>query len=116
MTVARDQPATNAVNRGPKAIKLGLKNPIGLVERLRSLDRVDQCQHAHGVGAEPARIATVRARAIAKTLSARFCHVSHSPYNTKIAQSIEGLSSSGPPIHAACPPLFLAIRKFQHPS
>jgi hypothetical protein len=32
----------NGVGRSPEAIELGLKLPIGMIERLRSADRIDQ--------------------------------------------------------------------------
>jgi hypothetical protein len=48
--------------RSPEPIELGLEDPIGMVERLRSLNRVDQRQHVGrvivvaGAGNDVARI------------------------------------------------------------
>jgi hypothetical protein len=50
VAVARDQPTTDRVGRGPESIELGLKDPIGMVEALGSCDRVDQRQHRFGPG------------------------------------------------------------------
>ncbi|HEY2530835.1 MAG TPA: hypothetical protein VGJ20_23365 [Xanthobacteraceae bacterium] len=44
--VARDQAAANGVGRGPEPVKLGLKQPIGTVERLARLTRLIKYQHA----------------------------------------------------------------------
>jgi hypothetical protein len=54
--VARDQPATNGVGRGPEAIELGLEHPIGMVEGFWSLGGVDQCQHRCRPTSPPRRI------------------------------------------------------------
>jgi hypothetical protein len=45
LPLRRDQPAANAVGRGPESVELGLEQPIGMIERFGPLDRVDQHQH-----------------------------------------------------------------------
>ena len=42
---ARDQLATNGVGGGAEAVELGLEEPVGMVERLRAEDMIDQRQH-----------------------------------------------------------------------
>ena len=46
VAVARNELATDGVGRGAEAVELGLEEPVGMVERLRPPDRIDQRQHA----------------------------------------------------------------------
>jgi hypothetical protein len=41
-----DLDQVNHIGRNPESVELGLEDPLGMVERFRSLDRVDQRQHA----------------------------------------------------------------------